>query len=271
MVGTSTSSSSTAATQEFLDNHQYSIKSILKYERIFGHNWVSTGGEKTTKEFCERLNLKPGQTVLDVGCGTGGSAFYMAEKYGVTVRAVDLASHMISIANDRLARTGKSVQERVTFAIEDITKSSYPDNSFDVIYSRDTILHIPNKEELFQMFKNFLKPGGLLFITDYCRGDQEHSAQFLTYVKNRGYDLRTVKNYGRVLEACGFRNVEAHDLTGRFREILAEELANFEPTKDTFIKEFSEDDFNDIVDGWRAKQVRCKAGDQAWGMFFAFK
>ena len=37
--------------QVFLDTNQYSIKSILKYERIFGHTWVSTGGETTTKVY----------------------------------------------------------------------------------------------------------------------------------------------------------------------------------------------------------------------------
>ncbi|KAF2369029.1 S-adenosyl-L-methionine-dependent methyltransferase [Trinorchestia longiramus] len=258
-------------TQEFLDSNQYSIKNILKYERIFGHNWVSTGGEKTTKEFCERLKLKSGQYVLDVGCGTGGSAFYMAETYGARVLGVDLSSHMISIAQDRLKNTAKDVQEKVEFKLEDITKSSYPAATFDVIYSRDTILHIPNKEELFSQLKEFLKPDGVLFVTDYCRGDQTHSQQFLDYVQQRGYDLRTVKEYGGILEKCGYKNVVAEDKTKDFISILGDELRRFEPTKETFIKEFSAEDYEGIVDGWKAKQVRCSAGDQAWGLFLAYK
>lgn len=41
--------SGVVASQKFLDENQYTRKSIIKYERIFGHNWVSTGGEQTTK------------------------------------------------------------------------------------------------------------------------------------------------------------------------------------------------------------------------------
>ena len=65
--------------QEFLDAQQYTRKGILKYEKVFGHRYVSTGGEQTTMEFCQLFNLERGQKVLDVGCGIGGSAFYMAQ------------------------------------------------------------------------------------------------------------------------------------------------------------------------------------------------
>lgn len=65
--------------QEFLDGQQYSKKGILKYEQIFGDRYVSTGGERTTSDFCALIHLQKGQRVLDVGCGIGGSAFYMAK------------------------------------------------------------------------------------------------------------------------------------------------------------------------------------------------
>ena len=87
--------------QKFLDGNQYSkYKQILliffwnlvintlfsfrngitRYEEIFGKTWVSVGGETTTKEFVELLDLKPGMKVLDIGSGAGGSAFFMARK-----------------------------------------------------------------------------------------------------------------------------------------------------------------------------------------------
>lgn len=63
----------------FLSCDFSSLRGILLYEKIFGRTFVSTGGLETTKEFVELLNLKPGQKVLDVGGGIGGSAFYMAK------------------------------------------------------------------------------------------------------------------------------------------------------------------------------------------------
>ena len=66
------------------------------------------------QEFCLKLNLKPGQKVLDIGCGSGGSAFFMARQYGVQVTGIDLSSNMINLAKDRLVREEKIVKERVS-------------------------------------------------------------------------------------------------------------------------------------------------------------
>merc|ERR1712131_273911 len=54
--------------QEWLDQNQYTRKGILRYEKIFGRTYVSVGGETTTKDFVDMLDLKPGMKVLDIGC-----------------------------------------------------------------------------------------------------------------------------------------------------------------------------------------------------------
>lgn len=85
-----------------------------------------------------KLDPKPGQKVLDVGCGIGGGDFYMAQEFGVYVVGIDLSINMISFALERANGLNCSVE----FEVADCTTKTYPDNSFDVIYSRDTILHI---------------------------------------------------------------------------------------------------------------------------------
>ena len=57
-----------SASKEFLDNHQYTKNGVLRYEKIFGKHFISTGGINTTRKFVDKLNLKKGQNVLDVGC-----------------------------------------------------------------------------------------------------------------------------------------------------------------------------------------------------------
>jgi len=257
--------------QAFLDQNQYTRNGILRYERIFGSTYVSTGGKETTEEFCAMLDLKSGQTVLDVGCGIGGSAFHMAGTYGVDVRGLDLSTNMISIALENQAKFPLEVKKNVCFEITDVTQQEYPDASFDVIYSRDTLLHIGDKETLFAKFFKWLKPGGRLMISDYCRGDQEHSEHFLQYVAQRGYHLLTVEDYGGVLRRAGFHDVQAIDKTSYFVDILHKEMKSFTTQKDDFVKEFSLEDFDHILEGWQAKVERCTAGDQAWGLFIAHK
>ncbi|KAL6615843.1 hypothetical protein ACP70R_038113 [Stipagrostis hirtigluma subsp. patula] len=253
--------------QSFLDNVQYKASGILRYERIFGDGYVSTGGVETTQEFVEKLDLKPGQKVLDVGCGIGGGDFYMAEKYDTHVVGIDLSINMILFALERAIGRNCSVE----FEVADCTTKTYPDNSFDVIYSRDTILHIQDKPSLFKSFFKWLKPGGKVLISDYCKSPGKPSEEFAAYIKQRGYDLHDVEAYGQMLKNAGFRDVIAEDRTDQFLSVLQKEVTKFEKNKDDFLSDFSQGDYDDIVNGWKAKMQRSSAGEQRWGLFIATK
>jgi len=257
--------------QVWLDQNQYSRKGILRYEKIFGRTYVSVGGETTTKDFTAQLCLAPGMKVLDIGCGTGGSAFYMARRYGVDVHGIDLATNMIELAQDYRSEMEPEVTHRVQFYLEDATTMAYPKDFYDVVYSRDTILHIEGKEELFRKFLHTLKPGGKLMISDYCHGDKEHSPAFKEYVAGRGYKLHTVQGYGHIIEKAGFRDVIASDKSGLMVDIMKMELSKFAAIKEKFVEEFTPQDYEYIEEGWKSKLVRCSAGDQAWGLFSATK
>ena len=269
--------------KQFLDANQYSRKSILRYEKIFGVTYVSTGGEVTTAEFCSEMSLKPGMKILDVGAGIGGSAFYMAKTFGVEIDGVDLSSNMVDIANENRGKMDKDIQKKVNFKVEDATKMDYPENYYDVVYSRDTILHIADKKSLFINFFKTLKPNGCIVITDYCKGDlsklgkEDYSQDFKDYVADRGYHLLTVEQYGQVLTDAGFLNVDAQDRTKQFVNILHRELANFRKIRDEVVNEYSLEDFDHICQGWEEKVVRCGHGDQGpiilnifWCNFYLF-
>lgn len=257
--------------QKWLDQHQYTRRGILMYERIFGDTYVSVGGEHTTRLFTEKLNLRENMKVLDIGCGIGGSGFYMAQRFGADVHGIDLSNNMIEIALENRNKVGPVIKHRVQFYVEDAVSMTYPENFYDVVYSRDTILHIPDKLSLFKLFYKTLKPGGKIFISDYCKGDKELSQQFLKYVAGRDYKLHTVKDYGKLLEQAGFKNVEATDTTNLMLDMLNVEIKKFNNMKDEFVREFDEDGFTYIGQGWMDKIERCSAGDQCWGTFYGVK
>ncbi|XP_067314161.1 uncharacterized protein [Pseudorasbora parva] len=254
--------------QQFLDNQQYTRRGILRYEKMFGSGYVSTGGLSTTKEFVDMLNLTAKQKVLDVGCGIGGGDFYMAKTFGVEVLGMDLSSNMVEIAMER------AVKEKiplVQFEVSDATKRRFPDDTFDVVYSRDTILHIRDKLDLFRKFYFWLKPGGKLLISDYCCGEKPWSPAFQDYVNQRGYILYTPQRYGQFLSEVGFNNVRAEDRTDQFIQVIKSELQRAEEMKEEFIQEFCKEDYDAIINGWTEKLQRCETGDQRWGLFYATK
>eukprot|EP01099_Mayorella_cantabrigiensis_P001882 TRINITY_DN1823_c0_g1_i1.p1 TRINITY_DN1823_c0_g1~~TRINITY_DN1823_c0_g1_i1.p1 ORF type:complete len:293 (-),score=69.23 TRINITY_DN1823_c0_g1_i1:40-831(-) len=257
--------------QKFLDTHQYSIRGILRYEKIFGTDFVSTGGLKTTQNFIPRTKPLPGQKVLDIGCGLGGSTFYFAENYDVEVISVDLSRNMLTLAGEKLKKRPQSVQDRIKFLEADVTQYQFPEETFDIIYTRDALIHINDKASLFKQCFKWLKPGGRLFISDYCRGNEVGSDEFEAYVAERNYYLKTPSVYTSLIQQAGFSNVECTDQTNYFIDILKEELIPFEANREEFVKEFSQDDYKDIVDGWRAKIFRCGQGEHRWVTFYGEK
>ena len=162
-----TTQTASAATPKF-DNHgQYSRTGILRYEMIFGEHYISTGGAATTEDLCSRLgsSLRPGVRVLDVGSGIGGAAFHLAKAYGAKVTGIDLAEEMVNIALERTAQLGMG--ESVKFLLGDVLETAFPE-PFDIIWSRDAFMHIPDKPRLFSRLYQLLAPGGRLVITDYA-------------------------------------------------------------------------------------------------------
>merc|ERR1711870_169553 len=192
--------------------------------------------------------------VLDIGCGTGGSAFYMARNFGCEVLGLDLSDNMLAVAYEHK-----------------LTMAEFPENHFDCVYTRDAVMHIAEKEALYAKVLKWLKPGGKLVISEYVHGRNHpnHTTEYVEYIKDRGYQLVTVQEYGNVLKKVGFKNVKAIDKTAEFISILKMEMTKFKPTKDQFIKEFSIKDFTDLTDGWDIKVERCTKGEQGWGWFTA--
>merc|ERR1712020_765312 len=245
-------------TQDFLNAGQYKRNGILRYERVFGHTFVSTGGLTTTKGIVDPIGLKPGMKVLDIGCGTGGSAFYMARNFGCEVLGLDLSDNMLAVAYEHKLTMEEKVQHLVSFRFLDATLAEFPENYFDCVYTRDAVMHIAEKELMYSKVLKWLKPGGKLVISEYVHGRNHpnHTTEYVEYIKDRGYQLV---------------NVQDIDKTAEFISILKMEMDKFKPTKDKFIREFSLKDYKDLTEGWDIKVERCSKGEQGWGWFTARK
>jgi phosphoethanolamine N-methyltransferase len=258
------------ANQEFLDGSQYTEKGILHYEFVFGGvgaGFISTGGIDSTKVIFKENRIPKGAKVLDVGCGIGGPAKFLYDTFNADVLGVDLASNCIRIATKRYESN-----PNLNFIVADALVHPFEDNSFDLIYSRDVILHIASKDKLFSRLFAATKPGGGLIMTDYCCGPQDlWDDEFKAYVAQRGYTLVTVDQYKSILEKAGWIVERADDKTEWFKEILLTEKDRAIKNKSEFLEKFSQDEFDQLMDGWDSKLTRIPKGHQRWGFFVARK
>jgi phosphoethanolamine N-methyltransferase len=241
----------TQAPGAHLDATQYQADAVAKYEAVYGRHFVSPGGADSARACIARLGLRPGMRVLDVGCGLGGSAFLMAREHGVSVHGIDVSANMVASARERLR--AEALGSQVTLEQADVM-SLAATPCYDVIYSRDVFLHIHDKPRLMALLHGLLWPGGLLFFTDYARGEGPPSTEFAAYIAQREYDLRTVRGYRELLEQAGFVQVVTEDHTAEFVSILQAELARI-----------ADDAAHaDIRRSWLEKIERARHGEQGW-------
>ncbi len=120
----------------------------------------------------ELAKIKPGDKVLDVGCGTGSLTLTAKTSAGPggAVYGLDASPEMIETARKKAKQAGADV----TFDLALVEKLPYPDATFDVVVSRLVIHHLPDdlKRKAFAEIFRVLKPGGHFLVADFKRPDK---------------------------------------------------------------------------------------------------
>lgn len=111
------------------------------------------------------LNLKPGNTYLDAGCGIGGTAMYASSLCKCTVHGISLSEKQINTAKTKSG--SKNLIGSVDFSVQDFCKTSFESASFDGVYGIESICHAFDKKSFFREAHRLLKPGGYLVVADF--------------------------------------------------------------------------------------------------------
>jgi cyclopropane-fatty-acyl-phospholipid synthase len=120
------------------------------------------------RHIAAKLLLKPGQRVLDIGCGWGGLALYLAAKTGVHVTGITLSVEQLKIARERAANAG--LADQVSFELCDYREL---DDSFDRIVSVGMFEHVgvPQYPNFFTKLHDLLAPNGVALLHSIGRSD----------------------------------------------------------------------------------------------------
>jgi len=125
-------------------------------------------GLAATREIGEALAPKAEQRALDIGCGIGGPARWIAWRYGCAVEGVDLTAEFCEAANDLTRACGMA--DRVIAQPGDALALPFADASFDLAYSQNVVMNIADKVAFYREAARVLKPGGLLAVSNLAAG-----------------------------------------------------------------------------------------------------
>ncbi|XP_076060310.1 uncharacterized protein LOC143036636 [Oratosquilla oratoria] len=219
------------------------------------------------------LNLAPGQRVLDLGCGAGGAAISMAQNYGVHVHGVDISTNMIKTAKTRLDQQKEDIQDLIHFEIANITEIELDPASFDAIYSREALMYIDDKESFFKKIQSWLRPGGKLYVTFFCRGTSGESFPELENdIKFQRWGTQhTTAECEEYLRKAAFSAVTTEDKSNCFDHSQQKTLQYLIAGRERFIQEFGENDYAKLVKRIENQMIGNQRGVLQWGVFRATK
>ena len=157
--------------------------------------------------------------ILDAGCGIGGSALYLCDRYSAQVSGVTLSPAQAERATERAEVAGLS--DRAQFLVADVLNTPFPDEHFDFIWSMESGEHYPDKGQFFRESYRLLKPGGRLLMATWCHRPTESLAgplteaerqhlQWLYQVYHLPYVL-SVPDYANLAQQAGLAQVNTTD------------------------------------------------------------
>ena len=205
---------------------------------------------------CRKLGLRPGQTVIDAGCGWGALALHMAEHYGVNVNAYNISADQVSYAREQAAEKG--LDDRVTFHKQDYRSI---DERCDAFVSIGMLEHVGAAyyRTLGNLIRRCLKPEGFGLIHSIGRSHPAKTDAWIVKHVFPGGHIPSLSEMMRVFEPQRFSILDVENLRPHYARTCSEWLNNFEAVADKVAEAYGEE----FVRMWRLYLAGSAAGFEA--------
>jgi len=165
------------------------------------------GGFETTKALIELCHIGKDTYLLEIGCGVGATACYLAKKYGCRVVGVDLRESMIARSNERAQKEG--VADHVEFRVADAQDLPFEDARFDVVISESVLTFIKDKQRVVSECARVTKPGGYVGLNEelWIETPPVSMVEHVRHIWDIKPDIPTFEGWMGLLEGAGLRDV----------------------------------------------------------------
>jgi cyclopropane-fatty-acyl-phospholipid synthase len=187
---------------------------------------------------CRKLRLRPGERVVEAGCGWGGLARFMARHYGVTVRAYNISHEQIVFARERMAAE-EGLEDRIEY-IEDDYRNI--DGSFDAFVSIGMLEHVGKAHHavLGEVVDRCLTDRGRGLIHTMGRNRTNPVNPWIRKRIFPGSYVPTLREIAGIFEPAGLSVIDVENLRLHYAETLRDWLVRFEYNHDAVRSMFDE-------------------------------
>ena len=190
---------------------------VATYGEDLGQSSWMTAAE--LRRFIQLLKLSSSSHVLEVGCGSGGTALYVARKVGCHITGLDINEHGIKNANSLARQQG--LDALVQFQMADATRRSpFAEKTFDAVFCNDAMCHLAQRNDILRDWFRVLKPGGRMLFTDAMIITGTVSNEELATRSSIGtYFFLPPGENEKLIQASGFQLIGAADLTAAVAKV----------------------------------------------------
>jgi MPBQ/MSBQ methyltransferase len=183
------------------------------------------GGRAATIHAVAKMGLKPGDHVLDVGCGIGGATRYLAATAGCRVTGIDLTPEYIAAAEELAHRTG--LADRIGYRVASALAMPFKDGAFDAVITLHVAMNIKDRPGLYREVARVLKPGAVFCSYDVMKGEGEGLRFPVPWAELPATShLTSPQEMQALLRDAGFQVTETEDRTAFAVDFFRQSLAN---------------------------------------------
>ena len=230
---------------------------------VWGDGFLSPGGPEEIERLLEGSDIS-GCTVLDIGCGLGAIDELLVTRHAAgRVVGIDIDPALLGKMAARIEAAGLAARIRGVLVAPG--PLPFADSSFDVVFSKDSLVQIPDKAAIFAEVYRVLRPGGRFIASDWLRGgDEPYSAEMLEYFRLEGiaYNMASPAESARALWTAGFADVAVRDRNAWYLDLAQREAAAMEgPWQPIITREIGAERARHFVANWQQLVLVLRRGE----------